>query len=38
MEFKASIKDWDDADRPREKLLAKGKLALSDAELIAIFG
>ena len=36
MEFKASIKDWDDADRPREKLLAKGKLALSDAELIAI--
>ncbi len=36
MEFKASIKEWDDADRPREKLLAKGKQALSDAELIAI--
>jgi DNA repair protein RadC len=36
MEFKPSIKEWDDADRPREKLLSKGKLALSDAELIAI--
>ena len=36
MEFKASIKEWDDADRPREKLLAKGKQALSNAELIAI--
>jgi len=36
MEFKATIKEWDDADRPREKLLAKGKQALSDAELIAI--
>ena len=36
MEFKASIKEWDDADRPREKLLTKGKQALSDAELIAI--
>jgi DNA repair protein RadC len=36
MEFKASIKEWDDADRPREKLLAKGKQVLSDAELIAI--
>jgi len=36
MEFKAGIKEWDDADRPREKLLAKGKQALSDAELIAI--
>ena len=36
MEFKASIKEWDDADRPREKLLAKGKQALSDAELVAI--
>ena len=31
-----TIKDWDDLDRPREKLLAKGKTALSDAELIAI--
>ena len=31
-----SIKDWADDDRPREKLLLKGKGALSDAELIAI--
>ena len=31
-----SIKDWADDDRPREKLLIKGKAALSDTELIAI--
>ncbi len=31
-----SIKSWAEDDRPREKLLKKGKLALSDAELIAI--
>ena len=31
-----SIKDWADEDRPREKLLIKGKAALSDTELIAI--
>ena len=31
-----SIKNWAEDDRPREKLLAKGKQALSDAELIAI--
>ena len=31
-----SIKDWAGDDRPREKLLIKGKGALSDAELIAI--
>ena len=30
------IKSWDEADRPREKLMQKGKMALSDAELIAI--
>ena len=36
MEFKPTIKEWDDADRPREKLLSKGRQALSDAELIAI--
>ncbi len=36
MEYKSTIKDWDDADRPREKLLAKGRQALSEAELIAI--
>jgi DNA repair protein RadC len=31
-----SIKNWAEDDRPREKLLTKGKQALSDAELIAI--
>lgn len=31
-----SIKHWAEADRPREKLLLKGKSALSDAELIGI--
>ncbi|WP_425235937.1 RadC family protein [Ulvibacterium sp.] len=31
-----SIKYWADDDKPREKLLQKGRLALSDAELIAI--
>lgn len=31
-----SIKLWAEDDRPREKLLSKGKQALSDAELIAI--
>lgn len=31
-----SIKLWNEDDRPREKLLLKGKEALSDAELIAI--
>lgn len=31
-----SIKNWKEDDRPREKLMAKGKDALSDAELIAI--
>lgn len=31
-----SIKSWAEADRPREKLLQKGKSALSDAELLAI--
>lgn len=35
-ESKLSIKSWAEADRPREKLLAKGKSALSEAELIAI--
>ncbi len=30
------IKAWAEEDRPREKLLLKGKTALSDAELIAI--
>jgi DNA repair protein RadC len=33
---KTSIKYWAEGDRPREKLLLKGKNSLSDAELIAI--
>jgi len=33
---KLTIKSWALDDRPREKLLAKGKASLSDAELIAI--
>ncbi|AYA37318.1 JAB domain-containing protein [Hymenobacter oligotrophus] len=31
-----SIKSWAEEDRPREKLLLKGRAALSDAELMAI--
>lgn len=31
-----TIRHWSEDDRPREKLLTKGKSALSDAELIAI--
>ncbi|MBC6988133.1 RadC family protein [Hymenobacter sp. BT491] len=31
-----SIKSWAEEDRPREKLLQKGRAALSDAELMAI--
>ncbi len=31
-----SIKNWSDDDKPREKLVQKGKAVLSDAELIAI--
>ena len=31
-----SIKSWSQDDQPREKLLHKGKAALSDAELVAI--
>jgi len=30
------IREWAESDRPREKLLLKGKNALSDAELLAI--
>ncbi|MGB5941418.1 MAG: DNA repair protein RadC [Leeuwenhoekiella sp.] len=33
---KISIKNWSNDDRPREKLLSKGRAALSNAELIAI--
>jgi len=32
-----TIKTWPEAERPREKLLARGAKALSDAELLAIF-
>ena len=32
-----AITDWPEQERPREKLLAKGASALSDAELLAIF-
>jgi DNA repair protein RadC len=32
-----SIVDWPEGERPREKLLARGAAALSDAELLAIF-
>ena len=32
-----TIKDWPQAERPREKLLRFGAAALSDAELVAIF-
>lgn len=31
-----TIKDWSENDRPREKLLAQGSQALSNAELLAI--
>ena len=31
-----SIKQWAEDDKPREKLIAKGKASLSDAELVAI--
>ena len=33
---KLSIKSWAEADQPREKMIAKGRQHLSDAELIAI--
>lgn len=33
---KLTIKEWALDDRPREKLVLKGKKSLSDAELIAI--
>lgn len=32
-----AISDWPTAERPREKLLARGASALSDAELLALF-
>ena len=36
MTEKKSIKEWAPDDQPREKMMAKGKAALSNAELIAI--
>src|ERR1700743_504786 len=33
---KLNIKSWAEEDRPREKLSAQGRRALTDAELIAI--
>ena len=36
MDSHLSIKAWAEEDRPREKLLLKGRHSLSDAELIAI--
>ena len=36
MTEKKSIKEWAADDRPREKMIVKGKAALSNAELIAI--
>lgn len=32
-----AITDWPEDERPREKLLARGAAALSDAELLAVF-
>ena len=32
----AGIKSWEPEDRPREKLMAQGRTALSDAELLAM--
>ncbi len=32
-----TIRDWPEDERPREKLLARGASALSDAELLALF-
>ena len=31
------LKDWNEEERPREKLARRGAAALSDAELLAIF-
>lgn len=36
MKLNRTIKEWAEDDRPREKLVLKGKNALSDAELLAI--
>src|SRR5215468_10554568 len=35
--MRVPIKDWPAGERPREKLLAMGPQALSEAELLAVF-
>lgn len=35
--YHAKIKDWPEDERPREKMIRHGWLALTDAELLAIF-
>jgi len=32
-----AIRDWPEDARPREKLLKRGAVALTDAELVAVF-
>ena len=32
-----AIREWPEAERPREKLIKAGAAALSDAELLAIY-
>jgi hypothetical protein len=34
--YHTKIKDWPEGERPREKLLARGAQALTDAELLAL--
>ena len=34
--LKLSIPEWSEADRPRERLLANGPKALSDAEIATL--
>lgn len=36
MQPAGSIKEWNEQERPREKLLERGALALTDAELVAL--
>ena len=36
MEQTFTIKNWSEDDKPREKLMLKGSVSLSDAELVAI--
>lgn len=36
MDVSYNIKSWAEDDRPREKMISKGRAALSDAELLAI--